>query len=198
MAILRFGPFDLDTRSGELRRGGLRVRLRPQPCAVLAYLAEHSGTFVSRQDLHHHLWHEGTFVHFDQGLNSCMKQVRRALGDNRRMPAYIETLPRRGYRFLVPVQKEDDGSAVGNGDLLSRLARAVARELSAVLATTGSSDAGIRPESSDAGIRPESSDAGIRRLELARVEEAARRALEATLDAVPQAPDGHRERQCVS
>jgi hypothetical protein len=124
--------------------------------------------------------------------------VRRALGDNRRMPAYIETLPRRGYRFLVPVQKEDDGSAVGNGDLLSRLARAVARELSAVLATTGSSDAGIRPESSDAGIRPESSDAGIRRLELARVEEAARRALEATLDAVPQAPDGHRERQCVS
>lgn len=185
MATIRFGAFDLDTRSGELRRGGVRVRLRPQPCAVLAYLAEHSGTFVSRQDLHRHLWREGTFVHFDQGLNSCVKQVRRALGDNRRLPTYIETLPRRGYRFLVPVQVDpppEDGQATlgANGDLLSRLAHAVARELSAVLTgTTGSSDGGIR------------------RLELARVEDAARRALAATLDAVPSAPDGHKGRQRV-
>jgi DNA-binding winged helix-turn-helix (wHTH) protein len=185
MATIRFGPFDLDTRSGELRRGGVRVRLRPQPCAVLAYLAEQSGTFVSRQDLHRHLWREGTFVHFDQGLNSCIKQVRRALGDNRRMPTYIETLPRRGYRFLVPVQSDDtqgDRPATSgtNGELLSRLARAVARELSAILTAT-----------------TESSDGGIRRLEFAWVEDAARRALAATLGVAPHAADGHKERQRV-
>jgi DNA-binding winged helix-turn-helix (wHTH) protein len=183
MATIRFGPFDLDTRSGELRRGGVRVRLRPQPCAVLAYLAGKSGEFVSRQDLHRHLWREGTYVHFDQGLNSCIKQVRRALGDNRRLPTYIETLPRRGYRFLVPVQidgADETRTSSGNGDLLSRLAHAVARELSTVLAgTTGTPDAGIR------------------RLELARVEDAARRALAATLDAAAPGLDDHKRRQRV-
>jgi DNA-binding winged helix-turn-helix (wHTH) protein len=185
MATIRFGPFDLDTRSGELRRGGVRVRLRPQPCAVLAYLAEHSGTFVSRRDLHRHLWRDGTFVHFDQGLNSCIKQVRRALGDNRRMPTYIETLPRRGYRFMVPVQIDEEtpdrttGSDSGTTDLLSRLARAVARELS-VLLTAGSTG---------------SPDGAIRRVELARVEDAARRALAATFAADPAAARGHERRQ---
>lgn len=165
MATIRFGAFALDTRSGELRRAGLRVRLRPQPCAVLAYLAEHSGSFVSRQELHRHLWREGTFVHFDQGLNSCIKQVRRALGDNRRVPTYIETLPRRGYRFLVTVQREEADTppelAAGvNGDLLSRLAQAVARELSAALPARARSAYSIEP---------------------ADVEDAARRALAATI-----------------
>jgi DNA-binding winged helix-turn-helix (wHTH) protein len=144
------------------------VRLRPQPCAVLVYLAEHTGSFVSRQELHRHLWREGTFVHFDQGLNSCIKQVRRALGDNRRVPTYIETLPRRGYRFLVPVHVEDaenppPAQSGFNGDLLSRLAHAVAQELSAVLNT------------------PTESNGGIRQVELTRVQDAARRALAATL-----------------
>ena len=186
MATIRFGTYALDTRSGELRRAGLRVRLRPQPCAVLTYLAEHSGTFVSRQELHHHLWREGTFVHFDQGLNSCIKQVRRALGDNRRVPTYIETLPRRGYRFLVPVQIEDADAPSApedsvNGDLIARLAQAVARELSAVVNTP-----------------TESPDAGIRQLELARVQDAARRALASTLDALSELPNGHKGRQRVS
>jgi DNA-binding winged helix-turn-helix (wHTH) protein len=185
MATIRFGVFALDTRSGELRRAGIRVRLRPQPCAVLTRLAEHSGRFVSRHELHRHLWREDTFVRFDQGLNSCIKQVRRALGDNRRVPTYIETLPRRGYRFLVPVQIEDaedpPPAAPGtNGDLLSRLAQAVARELSAVLAAP-----------------TESPDGGIRRLELARVQDAARRALASTLDDLPELPNGHKGRQRV-
>jgi DNA-binding winged helix-turn-helix (wHTH) protein len=185
MATIRFGAFALDTRSGELRRAGLRVRLRPQPCAVLTYLAEHSGTFVSRQELHHHLWREGTFVHFDQGLNSCIKQVRRALGDNRRVPTYIETLPRRGYRFLVDVQIEDadapSAPAKGvNDDLLSRLAQAVARELSAVL-----------------NAPTESPDGGIRHVELTRVQDAARRALAATLDDLPEISIGQKGRQHV-
>jgi DNA-binding winged helix-turn-helix (wHTH) protein len=184
MATIRFGAFALDTRSGELRRAGLRVRLRPQPCAVLAYLAEHSGTFVSRQELHRHLWREGTFVHFDQGLNSCIKQVRRALGDNRRVPTYIETLPRRGYRFLVSVHVENEDTSTpdaANGDLLSRLAQAVARELSAALV-----------------VATDSPDGGIRQLELTRVEDAARRALAATLDDLPELSNGHKGRQRVS
>ena len=185
MATIRFGAFALDTRSGELRRAGIRVRLRPQPCAVLTCLARHSGKFVSRQELHRHLWREDTFVHFDQGLNSCIKQVRRALGDNRRVPTYIETLPRRGYRFLVPVQIEDaedppPAAPVLSGDLLSRLAQAVARELSAAL-----------------NAPTESPDAGIRRLELARVQDAARRALASTLDGSPELPNGHKSRQRV-
>jgi DNA-binding winged helix-turn-helix (wHTH) protein len=180
MATIRFGAFALDTRSGELRRAGLRVRLRPQPCAVLTYLAEHSGTFVSRQELHRHLWREGTFVHFDQGLNSCIKQVRRALGDNRRVPTYIETLPRRGYRFLVSVQIEDadppcEPAGAVNGELLSRLAQAVARELSAALPVTAGS-----PNS----------------IELADVQDAARRALAATLNG-PEAQTGGKGRQRV-
>jgi DNA-binding winged helix-turn-helix (wHTH) protein len=185
MATIRFGAFALDTLSGELRRAGLRVRLRPQPCAVLAHLAEHAGSFVSRQELHRHLWREGTFVHFDQGLNSCIKQVRRALGDNRRVPTYIETLPRRGYRFLMTVQIEDtdppsEPAAGPNGDLISRLAQAVARELSTAL-----------------NISTETPDEGIRRLELARVQDAARRALASTLDGMADISNGHKGRQRV-
>jgi DNA-binding winged helix-turn-helix (wHTH) protein len=103
MPVFSFGPFDLDSETGDLTRNGGRVRLRPQPCAVLLHLIQNAGTFVSRAQLHRHLWPEGTFVDFDQGLNSCIKQVRAALGDSGRQSRYIETLSRRGYRFLVPV-----------------------------------------------------------------------------------------------
>jgi DNA-binding winged helix-turn-helix (wHTH) protein len=124
MPVYRFGPFELDTRTAELRRhhpeprpdrvdlrvdgrvdgpGSLRVRLRPQPCAALACLVARQGQFVSRQELQRALWPDGTFVHFEDGLNSCIKQIRAALGDSRTSPRYIETLTRRGYRFIMPV-----------------------------------------------------------------------------------------------
>jgi DNA-binding winged helix-turn-helix (wHTH) protein len=103
MGVWRFGQFELDTSTGELRKNGYRVRLRPQPCAALAYLVERQGQFVSRQALSRALWPEGTFVHFDHGLNSCIKQIRAALGDSRTAPRYVETLTRRGYRFIAPV-----------------------------------------------------------------------------------------------
>jgi DNA-binding winged helix-turn-helix (wHTH) protein len=103
MGMWRFGHFELDTSTGELRKNGYRVRLRPQPCAALAYLVERQGQFVSRQELSRALWPEGTFVHFDHGLNSCIKQIRAALGDSRTAPRYVETLTRRGYRFIAPV-----------------------------------------------------------------------------------------------
>ena len=103
MPVYRFGEFVLDTRSGELRRGSYRVRLRPQPAAVLEYLLQRPGDVVSRFDLRDVLWPEGTFVHFDHGLNSCIKQLRAALLDSRSTPRFLETLPRRGYRFIGPV-----------------------------------------------------------------------------------------------
>lgn len=103
MAVYAFGSFELDTRTGELRRQRTRVRLRPQPCAALVYLIERPGQFVCRQELHRALWPEGTFVRFEDGLNSCVKQIRAALGDSRTTPRYLETLTRRGYRFIAPV-----------------------------------------------------------------------------------------------
>jgi DNA-binding winged helix-turn-helix (wHTH) protein len=158
MAILRFGPFELDTRSGELRRGGARVRIRPQPAAVLACLAERSGAFVSREELRRQIWGDRTFVHFDQGLNSCIKQVRHALGDHRGAPIYLETLPRRGYRFLAPVNvAPEPPSAPASAPapfpqhFVTALARAVARELDTLVTVraTGSPEVAIRCLESD-------------------------------------------------
>jgi len=106
MAVYHFGPFELDVTAEELRRHGQRVPLRPQPCVALAYLAARHGEFVSRQELCRALWPGGVFVQFDDGLNSCIKQIRRALGDSSRVPHFIETLTRRGYRFIAPVREE--------------------------------------------------------------------------------------------
>jgi len=113
MAVYRFLGFELDTRTGELTRRHYRVRLRPQPSAVLTFLVERHGRFLSRQELHRAVWPEGTFVRFDDGLNSCMKQVRAALGDSRTTPRFIETLNRRGYRFIAPVVAMADADEPG-------------------------------------------------------------------------------------
>ncbi len=102
-AVLRFGAFELDTRSAELRKNSALVKLPPQPARVLALLARHSGEVVTREEIQHQLWHDGTFVDFEQGLNFCIRQIREALGDEAHAPKYIETLPRRGYRFLMRV-----------------------------------------------------------------------------------------------
>jgi DNA-binding winged helix-turn-helix (wHTH) protein len=116
MPVYRFGEFVLDTRSGELRRGSYRVRLRPQPAAVLEYLLQHPGEVITRADLRQVLWPEGTFVHFDHGLNSCIKQLRAALFDDRVSPRFLETLPRRGYRFIGEVVAEQPGAPEGHPD----------------------------------------------------------------------------------
>lgn len=103
-AILRFGAFELDARSAELRKGGAVVKLAPQPVKLLALLAQHSGQVVTREEIHRQIWCEGTFVDFDQGLNFCIRQIREALGDDASAPRFVETLPRRGYRFLMPIE----------------------------------------------------------------------------------------------
>ena len=99
--VLVFGGCQFTPATGELARPGTRTRLRPQAGAVLTYLAERPGAVVNRVELRTLLWGDGVHVNFDRGLNSCMRQIRRALGDNPRRPSYIETLPRRGYRFVA-------------------------------------------------------------------------------------------------
>ena len=100
--LLRFDVFELDTASGELRRQGDRVKLPPQPLRVLELLVRHGGEVVTRTDIHERIWTD-SFVDFEQSLNFCIRQIREALGDNADAPRFIETLPRRGYRFLLPV-----------------------------------------------------------------------------------------------
>ncbi len=102
---LSFGSFELDTRTGELRREGVLVPLAPQPARLLLTLASRPGELVTRSELRERVWDDGTFVDFERGLNFCVLQVRTALGDDARNPAYIETLPKRGYRFVAPVRE---------------------------------------------------------------------------------------------
>jgi DNA-binding winged helix-turn-helix (wHTH) protein len=101
---LFFGPFELRTDSGELFRDRVRVGLQPQPARLLELLARRSGEVVSREEIQRHLWGENTFVEFEQGLNFSIRKIRIALEDSATDPRYLETVPRRGYRFLAPVR----------------------------------------------------------------------------------------------
>jgi DNA-binding winged helix-turn-helix (wHTH) protein len=96
--------FELDTGSGELRRRGDRIKLPPQPFRVLELLVRRSGEVLTREEIRAGIWHDGTFVDFEQGLNFCIRQIRDALGDTAVAPRFVETLPRRGYRFRLPVE----------------------------------------------------------------------------------------------
>jgi TolB-like protein/DNA-binding winged helix-turn-helix (wHTH) protein/Flp pilus assembly protein TadD len=113
---LRFGVFELDLRAGELRKHGLRVRLQEQPFQVLAMLLEHSGEVVTREELQKKLWPADTFVDFDHGLNKAINKIRDALGDSAESPRFVETVARRGYRFLAEV-KVSDARPVRNPEL---------------------------------------------------------------------------------
>jgi Tol biopolymer transport system component/DNA-binding winged helix-turn-helix (wHTH) protein len=107
--VWRFGIFEVDARNLELRRNGVPVRIREQPFRVLVYLLEHQGELVSREDLRRVLWPADTFVDFDHSLNTAMMKLRDALGDNVDAPVYIETVPKRGYRFVAPVSRPGGG-----------------------------------------------------------------------------------------
>ena len=100
----RFGAFEADLRSGELRKHGIRLKLQDQPFQVLELLLEHPGDVVTREELRQKLWPGDTFVDFDTGLNSAVKKLRDVLGDSTEEPRYIETVPRHGYRFIAPVE----------------------------------------------------------------------------------------------
>lgn len=103
--IVRFADFDLDLRAGELRKRGIRVKLQIQPFQVLQTLLERAGEVVTREELQKRIWAADTFVDFDQGLNNAVKKLREALGDDAEKPRFIETLSKRGYRFIAPLEQ---------------------------------------------------------------------------------------------
>jgi TolB-like protein/DNA-binding winged helix-turn-helix (wHTH) protein/Tfp pilus assembly protein PilF len=103
---LRFGAYEFDLRSGELRKHGIRIKLQEQPSQILAILLEHRGEMVTREQLQHRLWPSDTFVDFDHSLNTAVMRLREVLSDSSENPRFIETLPRRGYRFLAPVEEK--------------------------------------------------------------------------------------------
>jgi eukaryotic-like serine/threonine-protein kinase len=105
--LLRFGVFELNLATTELRKGGTPVKLPPQPFRLLALLASRAGQVVTREEIQQQLWGEETYVDFEQGMNHCIKQIRNVLNDNADTPLYVETLPRRGYRFLAPVTSKE-------------------------------------------------------------------------------------------
>jgi TolB-like protein/DNA-binding winged helix-turn-helix (wHTH) protein/Flp pilus assembly protein TadD len=107
---VRFGPFDVDLSSGEIHKHGHKIKLQEQPFQVLAMLLEHPGRMITRDELRLRLWPADTFVDFDTGLNSAIKKLRDALGDAAAAPTYIETLPRRGYRFISAVETPPESS----------------------------------------------------------------------------------------
>jgi eukaryotic-like serine/threonine-protein kinase len=112
---LSFGTFELDRESGELFKRGLPCRLQEKPLQLLLLLLEHPGEIVSREDLQRRLWPNGTYVDYDKGLNTAVKKLRYTLGDSPDKPVFIETIPRRGYRFIAPVS----GNGIGLGDPLA-------------------------------------------------------------------------------
>src|SRR5215831_17273394 len=110
--VFRFGAFELHAGPGELRQHGDLVRLAPQPLKVLELLVRRSGEVLTRNEIREHVWCGDTFVDFEQGLNFCIRQIREALGDAAGAPRFVETLPRRGYRFLMPVSEVSAGRPV--------------------------------------------------------------------------------------
>src|SRR2546422_113107 len=108
--LVRFGPFEVDLRAGELLQQGRRIRLQDQPLQILAALLERSGEMVSREELRQRLWPAATYGDFDHGLNNGINRLREALGDSVAKPSYIETIPRRGYRFIASVETNISGS----------------------------------------------------------------------------------------
>ena len=114
-SVLRFGVFEADLETRELRKNGRRLRLQDQPFGVLAMLLERRGTIVSREELRQRLWPADTFVDFDHSLNTAVNKIREVLGDSASSPRFVETVARRGYRFLGEVRSEAGSEAVAPG-----------------------------------------------------------------------------------
>src|SRR6516225_5926070 len=101
--IVRFGSFEADLHTRELRKHGLKLKVQEQPFQVLAMLLARPGELITREEIRSKLWPEDTFIDFDHGLNAAVRRLRDALNDNAEAPRFVETLPRRGYRFIAPV-----------------------------------------------------------------------------------------------
>jgi len=115
-STVRFGAFEADLRSGELRKDGAKVKLEGQPFQVLTALLERPGQLVTREELQKGLWPDETFVDFEQGINAAVKRLRVALEDSAEQPRFVETLPRRGYRFIAPIHNGAQPAPPANGE----------------------------------------------------------------------------------
>src|SRR5256712_7822478 len=139
-SILHFGVFEVDVRSGELRKQGVRIKLQEQPFHVLAVLLQRPGEVVTREQLRSENWSADTFVDFDNSLNTAINKLREALGDSADNPRFIETLPRRGYRFIAPVtsidRKEPTAAASATAAAPTHKRKAVVLVMAAVVAAT--------------------------------------------------------------
>jgi TolB-like protein/Tfp pilus assembly protein PilF len=145
----RFGRFELDSRTRELRKDGVRLRLQEQPFAVLALMLEHPGELLTRDEFRDRLWPVGTFVDFEHGLNAAVKRLRSVLGDNAERPRFVETLHRRGYRFIARVERLN-----GISGSYEVSATATAKQRLAVLPFTHLREASM-PESFAGGLTEE-------------------------------------------
>jgi DNA-binding winged helix-turn-helix (wHTH) protein len=134
----RFGVFEADTTTGELRRQGIHIKLNAQPFQVLTLLLSHPGELLTREQISHELWPEGTFVDYEHGVNSAINRIREALGDTAASPRFIETLARRGYRFLAPVEQISADLTIPAPDLSSPSAAEGSPLLSSRSAAEGS------------------------------------------------------------
>lgn len=103
-SCLAFGPFELDTKTGELTKSGIRIRLASQPRKILTLLLTHPGDVIRADELRRQVWDDGTFVDFEHGLHAAINKLRQILGDSANKPRFIETLPGRGYRFIAAVE----------------------------------------------------------------------------------------------
>src|SRR5438552_2831664 len=134
-AVLRFGTFEVDVCAGEVRKQGVRIKLQEQPFHVLTVLLQRSGEVVTREELRSQIWPADTFVDFDNSLNTAINKLREALGDSADNPRFIETLPRRGYRFITPVTNEGrEASATGAAAVSDKRAWRTAAIMAGVLA----------------------------------------------------------------
>lgn len=151
--IVRFGSFEADIYTRELRKHGMKLKVQEQPFQVLAMLLAHPGELVTREEIRSKLWPEDTFIDFDHGLNAAVRRLRDALNDNAEAPRYVETLPRRGYRFIAPVEKRsvDDAERKTEAFTSSPVAIGVAPGTTAnvpeTIATSQAVDAGSETDS---------------------------------------------------
>ena len=143
--LLRFGAFEADLRTGELRRQGLKIKLSGQPFQILAMLLEQRGELVTREEIRERLWDGDTFLDFEHSVNNSINRLREALGDDPAAPRFVETLPRHGYRFVAPIEVVPPSPAgdagaprgVARGEVPRRPYRAVALAAASVLAIVG-------------------------------------------------------------
>jgi DNA-binding winged helix-turn-helix (wHTH) protein len=151
--VARFGAFDLDARTGELRKRGVRIRLQEQPFQLLATLVERAGDLVTRDELRSRLWTTSTTIAFDQAVNNAVAKIRIALSDSAESPRFVETLARRGYRFIEDVEwVGDPGGAPASQPAAAPAARAAIVRLTTddrtVVLTEGSHIVGRDPDAS--------------------------------------------------